>query len=253
MCSIDPNQALVTGCFRPPEIAVGRQPLYPCIAKCSADGEDNHMDIEPKRSAESLEFREYYRTLADDELVHFAIDRDLIPAAREAITDELEARGLQDLSSFKKRFEDDAANVRTAALLPLFAPSRVLLADGKSLQYFGFTGLLILGMLGLHKWLLGDATTWRKEEALFIWLFFALILTWDPIIEVLKGQASGKRIWWLLLGLMYIGLIATALAVPAMGRVVATFNPLVVLAIFASPAIVIAIRKGARSIAARTL
>jgi hypothetical protein len=211
------------------------------------------MDIEPKRSAESLEFREYYRTLADDELVHFAIDRDLIPAAREAITDELEARGLQDLSSFKKRFEDDAANVRTAALLPLFAPSRVLLADGKSLQYFGFTGLLILGMLGLHKWLLGDATTWRKEEALFIWLFFALILTWDPIIEVLKGQASGKRIWWLLLGLMYIGLIATALAVPAMGRVVATFNPLVVLAIFASPAIVIAIRKGARSIAARTL
>jgi hypothetical protein len=177
----------------------------------------------------------------------------LIPAAREAITDELEARGLRDLSSFKKRFEDDAANVRTASLLPVFAPSRVLLADAKSRQYFGFTGLVILGLIGLHKWLLGDATTWRKEEALFIWLFFALILTWDPIVEVLKERASGKLMWWLMLGLMYIVLTATALAVPAVGRVVATFNPLVVAAIFASPAIVIAIRKGARSIAARIL
>jgi hypothetical protein len=63
-------------------------------------GEDTHMDIEPNLSAESLRFREHYRTLTDDDLVHLGIDQDLIPAAREVITDELEARGLQDLSSF---------------------------------------------------------------------------------------------------------------------------------------------------------
>jgi len=213
----------------------------------------NHLNTEPELSPKSLQFREHYRTLTDDELVHFAIDRDLIPAAREAITAELEARGLRDLSSFKKRFEEDAVNARTAALLPLFAPSRLLLADPKSLEYFGFTVVVTLGLICLHKWLLGDATTWRKEEALFMWLFFAIIFTWDPIVEVLKGRATGKLMWWLMLGLMYIGLITTVFAVPSVGRVVSTFNPLVVWLVFVSPAIVIAIRKLARSTAQRTL
>jgi hypothetical protein len=211
------------------------------------------MDIEPNLSAESLRFREHYRTLTDDDFVHLAIDQDLIPAAREAIADELEARGLRDLSSFKKRFEKDAANTRTADLLPVFGPSSVLMADAKNRQYFGFTGLVIIGLIGFHKWLLGDATTWRKEGTLFLWFFFALIFTWDPIVEVLKGRPSGKLVWWLMLGLMYIVLIATDLAVPAVGRVVGTFNPSVVLAILASPAIVLALRKGARRIAVRSL
>ena len=214
------------------------------------------MDIEPNLSTESLRFRERYRTLTDDDLVHLAIDQDLIPAAREAIADELEAHGLRDLSSFKKRFEEDAANAadaRTADLLPVFGPSRLLMADAMNRQYFGFAGLVIIGLIGLHKWLLGDATTWRKEETLFLWLFFGLIFTWDPIVEVLKRRASGKLVWWLMLGLMYIGAVAAVMAVPPVGRVVATFNPLVVLAIFASPVIVLAIRKGARRIAVRSL
>jgi hypothetical protein len=219
-------------------------------------GEDTPMDIEPNLSTESLRFRERYRTLTDDDLVHLAIDQDLILAAREAIADELEARGLRDLSSFKKRFEEDAANAadaRTADLLPVFGPSRLLMADAKNRQYFGFAGLVIIGLIGLHKWLLGDATTWRKEGTLFLWLFFGLIFTWDPIVEVLKRRPSGKLVWWLMLGLMYIGAVAAVMAVPPVGRVVATFNPLVVLAIFASPVIVLAIRKGARRIAVRSL
>jgi hypothetical protein len=173
------------------------------------------MDIEPNLSGESLRFREHYRTLTDDDLVHLAIDRDLIPAAREAISDELAARGLRDLSTFKKRFDEDAANAaeaRNADLLPVFGPSRALMADGQNRQYFGFTCLVIIGLIGLHKWLLGDATTWRKEETLFLWLFFALIFIWDPIVEVFKGRASGKRVWWLVLGLTYI--VVTAAELP---------------------------------------
>jgi len=147
----------------------------------------------------------------------------------------------------------DAASRITADLLPVFGPSRVLMADAKNRQYFGFTGLVIIGLIGLHKWLLGDATTWRKEETLFLWLFFALIFIWDPIIEVLKGRASGKLIAWLTLGLIYIIVTTADLAVPAVGRVAATFNSLVVVAILASPAIVLAIRKCARRIAVRSL
>jgi len=60
------------------------------------------MDTEPNLSAESLRFREHYRTLTDDDLVHLAIDQDLIPAAREAIANELEARGLRDFHHSKR-------------------------------------------------------------------------------------------------------------------------------------------------------
>lgn len=127
------------------------------------------------------------------------------------------------------------------------------MADAKHRQYFGFTGLVIIGLIGLHKWLLSDATTWRKEETRFLWLFFALIFTWDPIVEVLKGRAFGKLVWWLILGLIYIAVTAAAMAVPAVGRVVATFNPLVVAAIVVSPAIVLAIGKGVRRFPARSL
>jgi hypothetical protein len=70
------------------------------------------MNAEPKCSAESLQFREHYRNLVDDDLARLAMDTNLIPPAREAITDELEARGLRDLSSFKKRFEEDSVIVR---------------------------------------------------------------------------------------------------------------------------------------------
>jgi hypothetical protein len=63
-------------------------------------------------TVDRLRFGEHFRALTDDDLMRLAMDENLIPAAREAITDELEARGLQDLSSFKKRFAQEAAIAR---------------------------------------------------------------------------------------------------------------------------------------------
>lgn len=36
------------------------------------------------------------------------MDENVVPAAREAMTEELEARRLRDRSSFEKRFQEDA-------------------------------------------------------------------------------------------------------------------------------------------------
>jgi len=208
------------------------------------------MNVEPNYAAERLRFRERYRTLGDDDLARLALDDDLIPAAREAITDELEARGLRDLSPLKKRFKEDAAlAIRDG--LTAFVPASARPTPRKEDQYLGLTGLAMFGLVGLHKWLLGDATTWRKEGTLVTWLFLALLVSWDPMVRAVRGQASGRLVFWLILGWMYVATMAAVLAVPALGRVVSGLNPLLVLAAFAAPLIVLEVHRASRRFASR--
>jgi hypothetical protein len=196
------------------------------------------MTIEPDHTAERLRFRERYGNLTDDDLVHVAMDENLTPAAREAMAEELDARGLRGhLSSVRNRLEEEA---------------RALPKEQKDHQLFGLAGLVMFGLVGVHKWVLGDATTWRKEGALALWLFWALIFTWDPAVRLVAGQASGKLVFWLVLGWLYFAAITAALAVPALGRVVSDFNPLLVLAVIASPAIVVGAQRLLRRFANRS-
>ncbi len=109
----------------------------------------------------------------------------------------------------------------------------------------------MFGLVGLHKWLLGDATTWRKEVTLALWLFYALKFTWDPAARVVKGQASTKLVFWLILGWLYFAAIAATLALPALGRFLAGLNTLLVVAALASPAIVIGILRVAGRLPSR--
>ena len=209
------------------------------------------MNIEPNYTVERLRFREHYRNLTDDDLARLAIDENLIPAARDAITQELDSRGLQDLSSLKNRFAEKAAVTKAEgaiAGLPLSA----LPTAQKDHQLLGLTGLVMFGLIGVHKWLVGDATTWRKEGTLAVWLFWALMLTWAPTVRFVKGQASGKLVFWLILGWLYVATTAAPLAVPALGRVVSGFNPVLVIAIIASPAIVLGVHRAVRRFASRS-
>ena len=60
---------------------------------------------------QELRFREYYGHLADDELARIALTDQLVPAAQEALQEELQKRGLTDLSDYKRAL-DEAAGVR---------------------------------------------------------------------------------------------------------------------------------------------
>lgn len=214
------------------------------------------MSTETSNTAERLQFREYYRTLTDNDLARLALYEDLMPAAREAITEELEARGLRDLSSFQKQFEEDAILAKAEGL-SAFTPAKARPPVQKDLarnqQLLGLTGLLMFGLVGVHKWLLGDATTWRKEESLAVWLFLGLILIWDPMLRVVRGQASKKLVVWLVLALLQITMPAAVLAVPALGRLVSGYGSPLVVAILFSPAIAFAVHRGVKRIARRSL
>lgn len=200
-------------------------------------------------TGERLRFRERYATMSEDDLVRLAMDENLIPAAREAMTEEVEARGLRDLSSFKKRFEEDSF-VTEADRLSAFIPASALSQKGH--RFLVLTILLMLGLLGVHKWLLGDATTWRNEEVLAVWLFLGLMLTWEPMVCVVKGQASGGLLFWLALVSLQFAMLAAVFAVPAFGRFVSGFNPPLAVTILSSPAILLLIDRIAKRIARRS-
>jgi hypothetical protein len=213
------------------------------------------MSTETNDTAERLQFRERYRTMTDDDLARLALYEDLMPAAREAITEELEARGLRDLSSFQKQFEDDAILAKAeglSAFTPVKARPPVQKDLARNQRLLGLTGLLMFGLVGVHKWLLGDATTWRKEESLAVWLFLGLMLTWDPMVRVVRGQASRKLAVWLVLALLQIAMPAAVLAVPGLGRRVSGYSSPLVLAILFSPAIAFAVHRGVKRIARRS-
>jgi hypothetical protein len=55
-----------------------------------------------------LQYREYYRHLADDELARIALESELVPEARQALTEELRNRGMTDLSEYKKALHQAA-------------------------------------------------------------------------------------------------------------------------------------------------
>lgn len=55
------------------------------------------------------QFLEYYSRLADDELARIALQDQLVPEAQDAITDELQKRGLSDLSEYKRALDESAA------------------------------------------------------------------------------------------------------------------------------------------------
>jgi hypothetical protein len=72
------------------------------------------MNIEPDYTAEGLRFREYYSSLTDNDLARLSMGENLVPPAREAMTEELNARGL-DLSSYKSRFEEEVAAAKAVS------------------------------------------------------------------------------------------------------------------------------------------
>lgn len=201
---------------------------------------------------ERLRFRERYRSMSDDDLARLALYEDLIPVAREAITEELEARGLHDLSAFKSRITEEAILAKADGLLA-FVPvnARPPVEKDRNTQLLFLTIFAMWALVGVHKWLLGAAITWKSEEALALLIFFALIFTWDPMVRVVKGNASGKLIFWLILGWLYFAVIATPIVVPSVGRMESGLNPLLPLAILAAPAIVLVAHRIARRIASR--
>ena len=52
-------------------------------------------------------FREHYAGLHEDELVHIALTRDLIPQAKEALQQELAQRGITDLTQHRQQMEQE--------------------------------------------------------------------------------------------------------------------------------------------------
>lgn len=54
------------------------------------------------------QFAEVYSRLADDELARVALSGNLVPEAQEALTVELDKRGLADLSQYKHTLEEAA-------------------------------------------------------------------------------------------------------------------------------------------------
>lgn len=55
---------------------------------------------------DGLRFRDRYSQLPDDELARIALSGQLVPEAREALTAELQKRGISDLSGYKRDLEE---------------------------------------------------------------------------------------------------------------------------------------------------
>jgi hypothetical protein len=55
---------------------------------------------------DELRFANTYRGLADDELARIALSNNLLPEAQEALTSEMQRRGLTDLSEYKRALDD---------------------------------------------------------------------------------------------------------------------------------------------------
>lgn len=108
------------------------------------------MNIEPNDTVERLRFRERYKSLPDDDLARLALYEDLTPAARDAITEELEARGLRDLSSFRKQFEEDAILAKAeglSAFIPVSARPPIQKELARNQQLLGRTLFAAWGLL----------------------------------------------------------------------------------------------------------
>jgi hypothetical protein len=54
-------------------------------------------------------FQQHYATLRDEDLIQIALTRELVPEAQHAITEELERRGIRDLSSYKVQMDQESA------------------------------------------------------------------------------------------------------------------------------------------------
>jgi hypothetical protein len=59
--------------------------------------------------SDPLRFNGVYRRLMDDELARVALEGNLVPEAREALTIELQKRGLTDLSEYENNLAQAAA------------------------------------------------------------------------------------------------------------------------------------------------
>lgn len=201
------------------------------------------MNIEPDDTVERLRLRERYRSLPDDDLARLTLYEDLMPAAREAIREELEARGLRDLSSFQKQFEGDAILAKAeglSAFAPVKARPPVRKELARNQRVLGLTILAAWGLVGVHWLLMGDTTTWRREAAIAMCLFSGLMLTWDPMGSVLNGQASRKIVFWLVLVSLQFAVLVAFLAVPVLIKYASNFNPLQVAILF-SPLLVLGV------------
>jgi hypothetical protein len=94
---------------------------------------------------QELKFREYYCHLADDELARIALTDDLVPEARHALSEELQKRGLTDLSDYKKALDQAAAHRKEEAQRSLY-----VLKAKVAVIVFGYPAI----------WLLYHATGW---------------------------------------------------------------------------------------------
>ena len=70
-----------------------------------------------------LRFRECYRHLPDDELARCALEDELVPEARQPLAEELHHRGLTDLSAYKSRLDQDAAQSSSGTDREAMAPA----------------------------------------------------------------------------------------------------------------------------------
>jgi hypothetical protein len=96
-----------------------------------------------------LRFREYYGHLADDELARIALTDELVPEAQQALKEELQKRGLTDLSEYKRALEQAAAYRKEEAQQTLY----VLKAKVAIIVFVYPTIWLIYhatGWLGIH-------------------------------------------------------------------------------------------------------
>jgi hypothetical protein len=102
---------------------------------------------------QELQFREYYGHLADDELARIALTDELVPEARQALKEELQKRGLTDLSEYKTAVDQAAADRREEAKgaredFKLHIAALVFMYVSVRLLYYA------TGWLGIHN---GDA------------------------------------------------------------------------------------------------
>lgn len=85
-----------------------------------------------------LQFAETYSRLADDELARLALSNQLVPEAQEALTLELQKRGLTNLHEYKHALEEAAAKRSMTYNRKLLIALLVFMAAAAVNWHFGF-------------------------------------------------------------------------------------------------------------------
>jgi hypothetical protein len=155
------------------------------------------------------QFSDYYSRLADDQLARIALSNHLVPEAQEALNEEMQKRGLTDLTEYKRALEEAAAASTLGSALQVQAQMKWQFAKWMiAFMAWGFAITLPLAWLPLA-WTPGAAAL---SDALEITAMGGLCIALSCYLGI-RARRQGSRAGYVLKSMLPLVLLGISTAV----------------------------------------